>query len=107
MVSQLYSCLHKSKGLEYHTVIFVGLEDSAFWNYKKQSGEDTCTFFVAFSRAKERVLFTFSQQRTTRATIPYEPQSATTIRPLYDLLKAAGVKQYSIKEWPPSKLPAS
>jgi len=99
--------IHKSKGLEYHTVIFVGLEDSAFWNYKKQSGEDTCTFFVAFSRAKERVLFTFSRQRTTRATIPHEPQSASSIRPLYDLLKAAGVKQYGIEQWPPpSKRPA-
>ena len=99
--------IHKSKGLEYHTVIFVGLEDSAFWNYKKQSGEDTCTFFVAFSRAKERVLFTFSRQRTTRANIPHEPQSASSIRPLYDLLKAAGVKQYGIEQWPPpSKRPA-
>jgi DNA helicase II / ATP-dependent DNA helicase PcrA len=99
--------IHKSKGLEYHTVVFVGLEDSAFWNYKKQSGEDTCTFFVAFSRAKERVLFTFSRQRTTRATMPHESQSASAIRPLYDLLKAAGVKQYGIERWPPpSKKPA-
>ena len=99
--------IHKSKGLEYHTVIFIGLEDSAFWNYKKQSGEDTCTFFVAFSRAKERVLFTFSRQRTTRATMPHESQSASVIRPLYDLLKAAGVKQYLIEQWPPpSKRPS-
>jgi ATP-dependent exoDNAse (exonuclease V) beta subunit len=99
--------IHKSKGLEYHTVVFVGLEDSAFWNYKKQSGEDTRTFFVAFSRAKERVLFTFSRQRTTRATMPHESQSASAIRPLYDLLKAAGVKQYGIERWPPpSKKPA-
>jgi ATP-dependent exoDNAse (exonuclease V) beta subunit len=27
--------IHKSKGLEYHTVVFVGFEDSAFWNYHK------------------------------------------------------------------------
>jgi len=99
--------IHKSKGLEYHTVIFVGLEDSAFWNYKKQSGEDTCTFFVAFSRAKERVLFTFSRRRTTRATMAHEAQSAREIRPLYDLLKAAGVKQCVIEQWPPpSKQPS-
>ena len=25
--------IHKSKGLEYHTVVFVGFEDSAFWNF--------------------------------------------------------------------------
>lgn len=23
--------VHKSKGLEYHTILFVGLEDGAFW----------------------------------------------------------------------------
>lgn len=94
--------IHKSKGLEYHTVIFVGLEDSAFWNFKKQSQEDTCTFFVAFSRAKARVLFTFCKQRTTRSHVPNEPQSRQSILPLYDLLKAGGVKTYAINQWPPA-----
>lgn len=55
--------VHKSKGLEYHTVIFVGLEDGAFWTYRDQPDEDKCTFFVALSRAKERVVFTFSRSR--------------------------------------------
>ena len=26
--------IHKSKGLEYSAVYFIGLEDSAFWNFK-------------------------------------------------------------------------
>jgi superfamily I DNA/RNA helicase len=94
--------IHKSKGLEYHTVIFLGLEDSAFWSFKQQSDEDTCAFFVAFSRAKERVIFTFSRQRTTRETHPNESQSNVAIRPLYDLLKSAGVKAYAINQWPPA-----
>ncbi|AXY72693.1 ATP-dependent helicase [Paraflavitalea soli] len=55
--------IHKSKGLEFHTVIFVGLEDSAFWSYQTSTTPDNNTFFVALSRAKERVLFTFCQTR--------------------------------------------
>lgn len=58
--------IHKSKGLEYHTVIFMGLEDSAFWSYNRQPDEDKCAFFVALSRAKERVIFTFSRKRNER-----------------------------------------
>ena len=77
--------IHKSKGLEYHTVIFVGLEDSALWNYKRNSHEETCNFFVAFSRAKERVIFTFCQTRLV-------PQKTQNIAPLYHLLHSAGVE---------------
>lgn len=55
--------IHKSKGLEYHTVVFIGLEDRAFWTYNSQASEDNCAFFVALSRAKERVIFTFSKTR--------------------------------------------
>lgn len=54
---------HKSKGLEFHTVIFVGLEDSAFWSYTDRPTQDNNLFFVALSRAKERMLFTFSEMR--------------------------------------------
>jgi len=55
--------IHKSKGLEYDTVIFLGLEDDAFWNFKNQTDADLCAFFVAFSRAKRQVIFTFSASR--------------------------------------------
>lgn len=55
--------IHKSKGLEYDTIFFVGLEDSAFWNFKNQPDEDRCAFFVALSRAKRRIDFTFSSDR--------------------------------------------
>lgn len=55
--------IHKSKGLEYHTVVFIGLEDGAFWSFDKQPDEDKSAFFVALSRAKERVIFTFSNYR--------------------------------------------
>ena len=82
--------IHKSKGLEYHTVIFVGLEDSAFWTYNSQSNEDNCAFFVALSRAKERVVFTFSKTRKDkygRSRI----QSFDNIRPILDTMNNSGL----------------
>jgi len=74
--------LHKSKGLEYHTVIFIGLDDSAWWSYPQDTAEATSGFFVAFTRAKQRVIFTYTRERGTR----------TNIAPLYGLLEAAGVQ---------------
>jgi len=80
--------IHKSKGLEYESVFFIGLEDSAFWNFTKQSDEDKCTFFVALSRAKTRVDFTFCKGRQTRFT---NNQSNTKINELYDMLLKTGL----------------
>jgi superfamily I DNA/RNA helicase len=74
--------LHKSKGLEYHTVIFIALDDSAWWSYVQDTAEATAGFFVAFTRAKQRVIFTYAPERGAR----------TNIAPLYDLLAAAGVQ---------------
>ena len=74
--------IHKSKGLEYHTVVFVGLDDGAWFNFEKQSHEETAGFFVAFTRAKQRVLFTYCAQRGAR----------DDIAPLYGLLNEAGVQ---------------
>jgi superfamily I DNA/RNA helicase len=54
--------IHKSKGLEYHTVIFVGLHQNAFFGYRNNRAEETNAFFVALSRARERVYFTRSAQ---------------------------------------------
>jgi superfamily I DNA/RNA helicase len=74
--------IHKSKGLEYHTVIFVGLDDGAWFAFQKQTKEETCGFFVAFTRAKQRVVFSYCSTRAQR----------TAVAPLYKLLKSAGVK---------------
>lgn len=43
--------IHKSKGLEYEAVFFIGFDDDAFWSFTFQEHEDTCTFFVGLSRA--------------------------------------------------------
>lgn len=49
--------IHKSKGLEYHTVIFTEFNDDAFWGNE----DDVNVFFVALSRARERVYFSIAR----------------------------------------------
>lgn len=80
--------IHKSKGLEYEVVYFVGLEDSAFWSFKNQPEEDRCTFFVALSRAKKEILFTFCKYRYTSR---YPKQSHDQINEFFDLLRTPGI----------------
>lgn len=80
--------IHKSKGLEYDAVFFIGLEDSAFWSFNNQKNEDFCTFFVALSRAKKRVDFTFS---SNRSSTKYQKQSFTNIKEFYKILEESNV----------------
>ena len=75
--------IHKSKGLEYEAVYFVGLEDSAFWNFKKQPAEDRCAFFVAISRAKKYLTFTYC---SNRESFKNPVQLCNDINEFYDLL---------------------
>lgn len=84
--------VHKSKGLEYHTVIFLGLEDQAFWSFDRQPDEDKCTFFVALSRAKERVVFTFSGLRKNKWD-QMEQQNLSKIKILFTELENSGIAQ--------------
>lgn len=72
--------IHKSKGLEYEAVYFLGLEDSAFWNFNRQQEEDKSAFFVALSRAKSYLIFTYSKLRNNRL------QNNRNINEIYSLL---------------------
>ncbi len=49
--------IHKSKGLEYDTVFFIDVDGDTFWS----NNEINTQFFVACSRAKERVRIYASQ----------------------------------------------
>lgn len=80
--------IHKSKGLEYEAVYFVGLEDSAFWNFKNQPEEDRCAFFVALSRAKSEIMFTFCNYRSITRV---HQQAHSEINEFFDLLKIPGI----------------
>lgn len=73
--------IHRSKGLEYHTVFIVGLDDDQWWAHAYNSIESTMTFFVGVSRAAGRIIFT----HTTRGV------ARRKIKSLYEELEAAGV----------------
>jgi len=82
--------IHKSKGLEYSSVYFIGLEDSAFWNFRRQPEEDRCAFFVALSRAKKSITFTYCKHRTNfRNPI----QRHDEINEFFDLLQRPGMAE--------------
>jgi len=75
--------VHKSKGLEYDTILFVGLDDKMWWSHKVGGYEGCATFFVGLSRAKQRAIFTYCKTRGSRKGVS----------DLYDLLAAAGVPE--------------
>lgn len=81
--------IHKSKGLEFHTVFFLGLEDSQWWSFSNQAEEEKRGFFVAFSRAIDQVYFTFSDVRNERWG--RRLQQRAQIGDLYTILRQAGV----------------
>lgn len=79
--------IHKSKGLEFESVVLLGLEDGAFWNFEKSPEDETFTFFVAMSRAKTRMIFTFCKNR-------FNGQERSKVNDIYQMLENADVKQF-------------
>ncbi|HFD88173.1 MAG TPA: ATP-dependent helicase [Gammaproteobacteria bacterium] len=55
--------IHKSKGLEFHTIIFYGLDNQTWWSLTPDRTEELNSFFVAFTRAKQRAFFTLCTER--------------------------------------------
>lgn len=71
----------KSKGLEYDVVVLLGLDDNDWWSFQRNPDEGHSTFFVAASRARERLFMTLCKhQRTAK------------ISEIYKLLQDAGVQ---------------
>lgn len=60
--------IHKSKGLEFDSVIILGIEDQTFWG---EADAERCAFFVGVSRAKQRLVLTTSNYRETPPSNPY------------------------------------
>lgn len=52
--------IHKSKGLEFDSVIIMAVEDEIFFG---NQDENRCTYFVGVSRAKRRLILTCAEQR--------------------------------------------
>lgn len=78
--------VHKSKGLEYDTIVFVGLDDQAWWAHRPGNPESLATFFVALSRAKQRAIFAFCRERGQRQRVAE----------LFQLLSDAGVPEIAV-----------
>lgn len=70
----------KSKGLEYKIVIILGMDDDDWWSFQKDPEEGHSNFFVAASRAKERLFLALCNGRRTQK-----------IAEIYGLLQSAGV----------------
>ena len=60
--------VHKSKGLEFHTMIFFGLDSRSWRSLQPEATEELKTFFVAFTRAEQRAFFTCCHGRGDRIT---------------------------------------
>jgi len=56
--------IHKSKGLEFKAVYLLALDDNTFWSFRNDPDAARRAFFVAISRAKQYLTFTFSQNRS-------------------------------------------
>ncbi len=52
--------IHKSKGLEFDTVVVLGVEKETFWG---KAEDERSAFFVGISRAKRRLYLTVCKQR--------------------------------------------
>lgn len=53
--------VHKSKGLEFDTVILPALETDTWWT--REPKEQLCVYFVGISRAKSRLVLSCAKQR--------------------------------------------
>ena len=67
--------IHKSKGLEFDSVIILGVENQTFWG---NADDERCAFFVGVSRAKRRLILTMSECRNTPPSNPYRWQENRT-----------------------------
>lgn len=67
--------IHKSKGLEFDSVIILGVENQTFWG---KPDAERCAFFVGVSRAKKRLVVTVSEHRETPPSNPYRWQENRT-----------------------------
>jgi DNA helicase II / ATP-dependent DNA helicase PcrA len=79
--------IHRSKGLEYHTVFFLGLDDDQWWAYQRDADEATSAFFVGLSRAAHRLVFTSTNPAARSGKIAS----------LYQMLDEAGVPETHVQ----------
>ncbi|MFT3964035.1 UvrD-helicase domain-containing protein [Propionivibrio sp.] len=67
--------IHKSKGLEFDSVIVLGVENQTFWG---EEDAERCAYFVGISRAKRRLILTVCERRDTPPSNPRRWQENRT-----------------------------
>jgi superfamily I DNA/RNA helicase len=60
--------IHKSKGLEFEAVAVMAVENEMFWGKPE---DERASFFVAISRAKDRLLLTHVKARSRPSGVSY------------------------------------
>ncbi len=83
--------IHKSKGLEYKVVFILGLEDQTFFGFRNRPEEERCNFFVAMSRAKTDLIFTYCDFRSEDRRNPQ--RNHVEINEFHELLKNSGIAE--------------
>lgn len=63
--------IHKSKGLEFDSVVILGVEKQTFWG---KIDDERSAYFVGISRAKRRLILTTCNRRETPPSNPYRWQ---------------------------------
>ncbi|WP_337832213.1 3'-5' exonuclease [Pseudonocardia sp. TMWB2A] len=58
--------IHKSKGLEFHSVVMLAVERETFWG---DSADEASAFFVGISRAEKRLVLTSTSRRSRPAGV--------------------------------------
>lgn len=77
--------IHKSKGLEFKAAYLIALDDTAFWTFQSDPDATRRALFVAISRAKLYLTFTFAQSRSN-LNFHSGKQSHQLISEFYDLI---------------------
>lgn len=72
--------IHRSKGLEYHTVVVLGMDAEQWWAYDRDPSGSHSTLFVGLSRAAQRVIFTVTKPNVRESLIS----------PLFEFLDSVG-----------------
>lgn len=83
--------IHKAKGLEFDSVVLLGLDDSAYWSFPKNRKEEGSTVFVALSRAKRRMVITRVDMRVVNQRISGCVVARSVLAPIYEGFRKAGV----------------
>lgn len=80
--------VHKSKGLEFDSVIVLATEDETYWG---KADDERATFFVGVSRAKRRLLATAAEHRVKPPAANYRWKTNRTPHGEYLTYIAAGI----------------